>query len=372
LARAGDLRRLPGRRGAVDHAHRANRGADDARRGLDLSPDEAADRAPAREVSIAFQTDKGPEDYVELARLAERAGFDVVSVYNDLFFQPAIYPLLLMAQATERVRLGPAALNPFTLHPVEIAGQMAALDSVSAGRAYLGLVRGSWLEELGLEQGRPLTAIREAVEVIRRLLAGDESGFAGEQFFLAPGARLHYVPLRREIPLLIGTWGTQLAAYAGEVARELKIGGTANPDLVPVMRSRLGSDRVRIVVGAVTVVDEDGAAARRVARSEAAMYFPVVAGLDPTLEVPAGLVDDVRRLVDAGRRDEAGSLIPDHLLERLVFAGTPDEVARRAAAVYEAGAARVEFGTPHGLTERLGVQLLADRVLPELGFSDDR
>jgi 5,10-methylenetetrahydromethanopterin reductase len=272
-----------------------------------------------------------------------------------------------MAQVTERVRLGPAALNPFTLHPVEIAGQIAALDAVSKGRAYLGLVRGSWLEELGIEPSRPLTAIREAVEVIRRLLARDNTGFAGEQFSLAPGARLHYEPVRTEVPLLIGTWGVRLAAYAGEVADELKIGGSANPDLVPVMRSRLGSNRVRIVVGAVTVVDEDGVAARRVARAEAAMYFPIVADLDPTLKVPAGLAEDVRRFVDAGRREEAGNLIPGHLLEKLVFAGTPEEVARQAAAVYEAGAARVEFGTPHGLTPRRGVELLADRVLPELG-----
>ncbi len=321
-----------------------------------------------REVSIAFQSDKRPEEYIELARLAERGGFDVISVYHDLLFQPAVYPLLLMAQATERVRLGPAALNPFTLHPVEIAGQTAALDAVSRGRAYLGLVRGSWLEALGIETRRPLTAIREAVEVIRRLLALDESGFAGERFSLAPGARLRYEPVRSQVPLMIGTWGVRVAAYAGEVATELKIGGTANPDFVPVMRSRLGNDRVRIVVGAVTVVDEDAAAARQLAKEEAALYFPVVAGLDPTLEVPAGLVEEVRPLVDAGEREAAGRLIPDRLLDRLAFAGTPEQVARQAAALYEAGAARVEFGTPHGLTPRRGVELLAERVVPELGL----
>jgi 5,10-methylenetetrahydromethanopterin reductase len=357
---------LPGRRRAPDHADRSDRGAKDAFRGPDLTLDNTSGRA--REVSIAFQSDKRPEEYVELARLAERAGFDVISVYHDLFFQPAIYPLLLMAQTTERVRLGPAALNPFTLHPVEIAGQIAALDAVSAGRAYLGLVRGSWLDALGIELHRPLTAIREAVEVIRRLLAGDEAGFDGERFSLAPGARLRYEPVRSEVPLMIGTWGVRLAAFAGDVARELKIGGTANPDLVPVMRSRLGNDRVRIVVGAVTVVDEDAEAARRLAREEAALYFPVVAGLDPTLEVPTGLVEEVRRLVDKGDREAAGSLIPDRLLEKLRFAGTPEEVTRQAAALYEAGAARVEFGTPHGLTPRRGIELLADRVVPALGI----
>src|SRR6187551_2266677 len=91
-----------------------------------------------------------PEEYEALARRAEAAGVDVLSVYHDLLDQPAIGPLLLMARVTERVRLGPAALNPFTLHPYEIAGQTAMLDLVSRGRAYVGLVRGAWLERLGL------------------------------------------------------------------------------------------------------------------------------------------------------------------------------------------------------------------------------
>jgi 5,10-methylenetetrahydromethanopterin reductase len=320
------------------------------------------------EVSIAFQSDKSPEEYVELVRLAERSGFDVVSVYHDLFYQPAIYPLLLMAEATERVRLGPAALNPYTLHPVEIAGQIAALDAVSGGRAYLGLVRGSWLEALGLEATRSLTTLREAVEVVSRLLAGDTSGFAGEIFSLAAGTGLRYVPPRRLVPLLIGTWGVKVAALAGDVAQEVKIGGSANPDFVPIMRERIGNDDVGIVVGAVTVVDEDGAAARRRARTDAALYFPVVAKRDPTLEVPSRLVDEVRELVDVGEQEAAGRLIPDELLDRLAFAGTPGQVARQAVALYEAGAARVEFGTPHGLSPRDGVQLLATRVVPELGL----
>lgn len=319
-----------------------------------------------REVSIAFQSDKSPEEYVELAGMAEQAGFDVISVYHDLFYQPAIYPLLLIAQATERVRLGPAALNPFTLHPVEIAGQIAALDAVSGGRAYLGLVRGSWLEALGIEPARSLTALREAVEVVRRLLSGDTSGFGGDVFSLAAGAGLRYGPFRPRVPLLIGTWGVKVAALAGEVAEELKIGGSANPDLVPIMRERIGNDEVGIVVGAVTVVDEDGPAARLRARREAAFYFPVVAGLDPTLDVPLRLVEQVRGLVDGGDAEAAGRLIPDELLDRLALAGTPEQVAARAGALYEAGAARVEFGTPHGLTPRSGVELLASRVVPQL------
>ena len=88
----------------------------------------------------------------------KRPGSTCVSVFHDLLYQPAIYPLLLIARATERVRLGPAALNPLTLHPVELAGQAAALDLASGGRAYLGLVAGAWLDRLGLDARRPLRA----------------------------------------------------------------------------------------------------------------------------------------------------------------------------------------------------------------------
>lgn len=318
------------------------------------------------EAGLGLQGDQPVDAYARLGRLAEEGGFDVVSVYNDLLFRPALVPLLQVAQATERVRVGPAALNPFTVHPVEIAGQIAALDEVSRGRAYLGLVAGAWLDSIGVDSDRPLTALREAVEVVRRLLARDTSGYTGTRFRLAPGQALRYDVLRPRVPLLLGTWSERTAAFAGEVADELKVGGSANPDLLPLVRRRIGNDRVRIVVGAVSVVDEDGAGARARAREAAALYFPVVAGLDPTLEVPAGLVDDVRRLVDAGDARAAGALIPDHLLDRLAFSGTPEQVARQAEALYAAGAHRVEFGTPQGLTTEGGLRLLADRVLPAL------
>jgi len=269
----------------------------------------------------------------------------VISVFHDLLFQPAIYPLLLIAGATERVRIGPAALNPSTLHPVELAGQAAALDLASNGRAYLGLVAGAWLDRLGLDERRPVQRMREAVEIVRRLHAGDRSGFTGEIFTLAPGAGLEYEPARRRIPLLIGTWKPRLAALAGETADEVKIGGSANPDLVRLMREWIGNDDVGIVVGAVTVVDEDGGAARARAEKEVAMYLDVVGGLDPTLDLAPG------------------DPVP---LDRFVIAGTPEEVAAHAERLLDAGAKRVEFGTPQGLTTSTGVNLLCDRVVPLL------
>jgi 5,10-methylenetetrahydromethanopterin reductase len=159
-----------------------------------------------------------------------------------------------MARVTERIRLGPAALNPFTLHPYEIAGQIATLDSVSHGRAFLGLAKGAWLDRLGIEEARPLAGLREAVAIVRALLAADETGVDGERFTLAPGTTLSYPCVRHAVPLLIGTWGRETARWAGTVAQEVKVGGSANPDLVPIVREWIGNPEVKVVLGSVCVL----------------------------------------------------------------------------------------------------------------------
>jgi 5,10-methylenetetrahydromethanopterin reductase len=318
------------------------------------------------ELGLGLQTDKRPGEYAALARAAEEAGFAVVTTFNDLWFQPALPALLEIARATESVRVGPSCLNPFTLHPVEIAGQIAALDAASDGRAFLGLARGAWLSSIGVDQSEPVTAIREAWEVVRRLLEGNGDGFEGTRFSLPRSGRLRYPGRRPSVPLLVGTWSPRLAAFAGEAAQELKVGGCANPDVLPVMREWIGNPDVGIVLGAVTVVDEDAAHARTMARREVAMYLAVVAELDPTVTLEPELVARVRALVDAGDDEGAGALVPDAVLDRFAFAGAPAQVAAHVEAVFDAGARRVDFGTPHGVPERRGVELLCRDVLPRL------
>jgi 5,10-methylenetetrahydromethanopterin reductase len=311
-----------------------------------------------RELGLGLQTDKPSGEYGRLAQAAEDAGFAVVTTFNDLWFQPALPALLEIGRATNRVRVGPSCLNPFTLHPVEIAGQIAMLDAVSEGRAFLGLARGAWLESLSIDQSEPVAAICDAWEIVTRLLAGDESAFVGERFSLPQGSRLRYERRRPAVPLLIGTWSPKLAAFAGKAAQEVKVGGSANPDVVPVIRERIGNDEVRIVLGAVTVVDDDGERARSIARREVAMYLAVVAELDPTVALDPELLTRVR--------DGDGTQIPDDVLDRFAFAGTPAQIVAHAEAVFDAGAGRIDFGTPHGVPEQRGVELLCTQVLPRL------
>jgi 5,10-methylenetetrahydromethanopterin reductase len=323
------------------------------------------------EYSIALQSDKRPTEYAALGRLVEELGFGTLSIYSDLLFQPPLLPLAMVAQATSRIRLGPASLNPYTLHPTEIAGQIATLDLLSQGRAYLGLSRGAWLNELGLEQTAPLSRMREAIDVIEQLLAGTRAVYAGRHFQLAAHHALRYPVERPRVPLLLGSWGPRMLRLAGARTDEVKVGGSTNPALAPIVRGWIAEgarttgrdpEAIGLCFGAVTIIDDDRDLARRLIRRELAPYLAVAGGLDPTVQLDPTLQPRLNALLEAGDSDAAGALIPDDLLDRFAFAGNPRDIREHCEALFAAGVTRVEFGTPHGVTAEGGLRLLGKLV----------
>ena len=176
--------------------------------------------------------------------------------------------------------------------------------------------------------------------------------------------------------MTIGTWGRATARMAGEVADEVKIGGSANPATIEMLRpsildgcSRAGRppDAVGICLGAVTVVDEDRALARRLARQEVALYLTVVAALDPQTD-PEWLAR-VRTATARGDLEAIARDISDEVLDRFAFAGALRDLVRQAENIFAAGATRVEFGTPLGTHPLEAIRLLGEHVLP--AFSRD-
>ena len=330
---------------------------------------------PSHQLSIAFQTDKALSAYGPLAAQAEAYGFDGVTVYNDMLYQPAWLPLLEIARATRRVRIGPAAVNPFTCHPMNLAANSALIDEASGGRAYLGLARGGWLDFVGLHPKAPITALREAFACVRHLLRQSKEPLAGSIFPLAGGDSLRWTIERSEIPFLLGSWGEKTVRAGLPFISEVKVGGSANPDAAAWMRGLIDSfapnagrqpEDIGVVMGAVTVVDEDASAARALARQEVALYLPIVAALDPTVTIEPDRLAGMQAAAARYDFDGAAQFISDDLLARFAFAGSPQEVAEQTAKIFAAGASRVEFGTPHGLTAESGLRLLGERVLPLL------
>ena len=317
--------------------------------------------------SIAFQTDKPLSAYGPLSERVEAYGFPVVTVYNDMLFQPAWFPLMEMARHTSHIRLGPTAVNPYTSHPINIAAQIALLEEASNGRAFLGIARGSWLEFVDIVPEKPITAVREAFTAVRHLLKQDKAPLEGKIFPLAGGDSFRWQIHNPNIPFLLGSWGPKTIRACADQIEEVKLGGSANPGIVQ-QYNRIVPENVSLVIGAVTVVDEDGVAAKQLAKREAALYLSVIAKLDKSLGIEPELMEKVEAATAVYDYDTVAKNISDALLQKLAFAGTPSEVAAQANALFSAGAGRVEFGTPHGLTAENGLKLLGEKVLPLIEY----
>jgi 5,10-methylenetetrahydromethanopterin reductase len=314
------------------------------------------------EVGLSFRAESDPAQLAEAVRPFE---FDTLSVYDDLGDPPPFRTLTALAAACPTARVGPAGIAVPRYASLEgVVAEIAALAVGRPGGAFLGLVPGAWLDELGLKRAG-VGQMREALAVCRYLLEGCVDGFEGQHYTVRAGWRGSYLLPDVRVPLMLGAWGERLLALGGEMADEVKIGGCACAEIVPLARGRIGTDAVRIVLGAVTVVDEDGDAARRAARRRAVTYIPVVGAGDPVAREQFG--DNLRRIGEAmaaGDVEAAEAALPDELLLRFAFAGTPEEVIRQAEGIFEAGAGRIEFGSPHGLEEAVGMGLLGRRVLP--------
>ncbi|MHA1966472.1 MAG: LLM class flavin-dependent oxidoreductase [Candidatus Hodarchaeales archaeon] len=328
------------------------------------------------EISIALQTNKPISDYGPIARQIENLGFDGLSVYNDMLYQPAWLPLLEITRNTEKIRIGPASVNPFTCHPINIAGNIALIDEYSNGRAYLGLARGAWLDYIGLKPKNPIRALKEAMECIRHLLKQSKRAFKGIFFSLEGGDSLRWNILRERIPFLLGSWGPKTIQACIHEISEIKLGGTANSDVIPWIRSvikkatgKINRDvsEIGLTIGAVSVVDQDGDKARDLARKNAVLYLPIVSRLDPTLKLDEELLSSIQKTTSKYDFKEASEYIDDELLQKIAFAGTPEEIINQTFDLFKKGVNRIEYGTPHGLiTGKEGIEVLGKEVLPQV------
>src|SRR5262245_36264886 len=146
-------------------------------------------------------------EVVQLARLAEDAGFDRLGI-SDVVFWPDCFVLLgLIARSTARLQLGPMVTNPYSRHPAVLAGIMATLQDASEGRAFLGIGVGAGLEAVGETYSRPVVTLRESIEVIRRLLSGEEVTFHGSTVTVE---RSRLVGPAAPVPIAIGSRSAQV------------------------------------------------------------------------------------------------------------------------------------------------------------------
>ena len=173
-----------------------------------------------REIGVGVEN-VNARDYVAQAQAAERLGFHSFWVPEDCVFPGAFSSGAAIAAATSRIKIGTGVINPYTRHPVLIAMELAALDQLSGGRAILGLGASLrlWIEEqMGIDYAQSLSALRDAVTIIRRLLAGGEVEYQGRVFRAGAGMCLNLEPERTEVPIYLATMAPKAVELTGEVA----------------------------------------------------------------------------------------------------------------------------------------------------------
>ncbi len=169
--------------------------------------------------SLRLNNDVPVDEFVELARLAESLEFDQIWVSNDLFFRSAPVLLAAAATATTEITLGTCILNPYSIHPAEIAMIAATLQELSGGRFLLGLAAGAddFLTWAGIAREAPLARTREAVVAIRALCSGSSpADIPGSGRGWRADARLRIPPTTT--PIYLGAMSPQMLALIGEIA----------------------------------------------------------------------------------------------------------------------------------------------------------
>jgi coenzyme F420-dependent glucose-6-phosphate dehydrogenase len=175
-----------------------------------------------------------PGELVEQAVAAEQAGFDAVCCSDHLapWWSPtpstpaacgnAWVWLGAAGQATQRVSLGTGVTSiVHRYNPVVVAQQVATLEALYPGRAFLGVGSGEAMNEVpaGLEWpsvAEQLERTEEALTIIRRLLDGETVDFEGRHF-RTRSARL-YLQYERRPPIYMSAFGPQAADIAGRLA----------------------------------------------------------------------------------------------------------------------------------------------------------
>jgi len=299
-----------------------------------------------------------PARLADLAALAEDTGYDDFWLADERFFREVYACLALCAVRTHRIRLGPCVTDPYSRHPALTAMAMATLDGISNQRAVLGLGAGvSGFRELGVDPSRSAVAIREAVELIRRLLAGETVTAHGRVVGFTDG-RLDFAPPRADLPIYVASQRVAGCRVAGRVADGAIMQGALADPLVRLFRETVhdaareaGRDpaRVTLVARLNVCVADDRSAARNVmrptiVRSLSAQQPDFFTFATAGLKLPAGLREKVLALPYTHDPTPLRALapeVPDEFVDAVTLTGPPDAIAPEVVRLARSGIAEI-------------------------------
>jgi probable F420-dependent oxidoreductase len=174
---------------------------------------------------FTLKPDHSLERTVDLTRRAEAAGFTYGWLFDSHVLWREPYVLLtLMAQATERMRLGTCVTNPATREPSVTASALAVLDELSGGRMDLGIGRGDSARRVLGKPPTTMATLEEAIVAIKGLVEGRSVTYEGTELRMPWTG--HWT-----LPVWVAGYGPMALAMTGRIADGVIL-QLADPDLV--------------------------------------------------------------------------------------------------------------------------------------------
>jgi len=293
-------------------------------------------------VALYLQDAHDLRDGLEYVRYAEQQGFEAVWQAESRLVRDAIVPMAAYAAVTERLKVGSGVINNWTRNIGLLAATFLTLDDLAPNRVICGI--GAWWDPLaqnvGINRRKPLTAMRETVEVLRRLLNMERVTFHGE-FHHVDGIELDVVHGRREprnVPIMIGATGDKMMEMTGEIADGAVLNYCVPPEyndnaleLLTVGARRAGRtlddiDRPQLVVCSV---DHDHERAIDTTRGLLTQYLAQQPHIAKASGVSMDVVAEIQSILGWPATKEqiqsAKHLVPEELIHNITASGTPDE-----------------------------------------------
>jgi 5,10-methylenetetrahydromethanopterin reductase len=300
-------------------------------------------------VGLVLGSALAPETLPRLSRLAEELGYGELWFAEDYFFTGGISGAAAALAATERIPIGLGVVSAMVRHPALLAMEIATLDRMFPGRLHPGLGTGvpAWMRQMGVKPRSPLTALRESVTSLRRLLAGEEVTLDGRCFQL-DRVQLTHPPASR-VPVYMGVLGPKMLQLSGEIADGNVLSVLSGREYVRWARERIAAPNRVVTFAFVSVGDK--AALRK------PMAFYLSADRRNALTEAYGIAGELEAMEDVERE------MPDRWIDDLAVAGEPDECAEKIQRLLDAGSDSVALFPVAGDPETI-IRAVAADVLP--------
>lgn len=288
-----------------------------------------------RSVSVTFPREHPASAVVEIAQRAETAGLDRLWIIEDCFYTAGVSLAAAALTSTNSLGVGIGILPAVARNPAVTAMEIATLAGLAPGRFTAGIGHGvqQWMAQMGARPTSALTALEEAITVVRRLLRGERVDFDGATVTME-GVQLD-APPDPPPPVLAGVRQPRSLALAGRVADGLVLAEGTGPAAVRSARTaagRVDDPDFRVAVFTPLCLVDDPTQARR---EMSGFVRSLVDSHNPALESHPHL-DQLRDAVAEG--DDAIARLPAEVWRELGAIGDREDVIAHVDALHGAGA----------------------------------